>query len=319
MRRLVRILSCPWCIPIFFCTVSPVSDAAAQGIESRALVISGSATLLPLLEAWTEDFRHQHREVQVRVQSTNDAEAAAALADGAVQIAAMSRPMNPAELAAFRDRWGAAPMPARVALDAVVVIVNAVNPLQGLTQAQVDGIFSAQRLCKGSGEIGVWGQVLPAAIWRTRPIRLFGLGGGMASASQAVRENLLCGGEFNSSLSQLPEPGALLEAVRDHANAIGFLPSPFLAEGVRPVPLAAGSGLPPVAPDAANIVSGAYPLSRFLYLYTAFSPERLALPRSFVALALSQHGQKRAAEAGFVALPAAVASQEMAKIGTTPN
>lgn len=317
--RLFRILSCRCCIPIFLFIVSAAPAASAQESDSHALVISGSPSLLPLLAAWTEDFRRQHRDVQVRVQSTSDAEAAAALADGAVQLAAMSRAMSPAELAAFRTRRGTTPMPARVALDAVVVIVNAVNPLQGLTSAQVDGIFSAQRLCKGSGEIRLWGQVLPAAIWHTRPIRLFGLGGGMASTSQAVRENLLCGGEFSPSLSQLPEPRALFEAVRDHANAIGFLPSPFLAEGVRPVPLAVGAGGRPVGPEAANIVSGAYPLSRFLYLYMAFSRERLALPRSFVALALSQQGQKRAAEAGFVALPATVASQEMAKVGSAPN
>jgi len=87
------------------CALHPSNAATVPG----TLTIVGSDTLSTLVLRWIDAFRAQHPEALIQMQTPGSASAPIALLEGAADIGPMSRPMNDAELKAFRDRYGYAP------------------------------------------------------------------------------------------------------------------------------------------------------------------------------------------------------------------
>lgn len=288
---------------------------AADATVLDVLIVVGSESLAPVIELWSKDLTREFPGRTLRVQLSGSDTGPAALADGAAHLAAMSRAMNAAEINAFEARRGFRPTPIRVAIDAVTVLVNAVNPIRGLTLAQVDAIFSSDRRCGGTRDIVSWGQVTPQGVWLSRPMQAFGRSD-LSGTRDYFRERALCGGEFKESVVSKRDSRAVVQAVGDSANAIGYAAMAFRGPGARALPLASTASGRFVEPNAANVLSGDYPLTRYLYLYVAKPPgQRLPIPiEQFVGLALSAQGQKRVAQAGYIPLPSGVVSQEMAKL-----
>ncbi|PEZ67934.1 substrate-binding domain-containing protein, partial [Bacillus sp. AFS017274] len=81
-------------------------------------------TLGYLMTLWGEDFSRQSPGVNVQVQAAGSSTAPTALAAGAAQLGAMSRPMQVDERQLFIARYGYAPLAVPVAMDALVVVVN---------------------------------------------------------------------------------------------------------------------------------------------------------------------------------------------------
>jgi phosphate transport system substrate-binding protein len=82
------------------------------------------------------------------------------------------------------------------------------------------------------------------------------------------------------------------------------------------VPLASGDDSAPVEATSANVYSGAYPLSRLLYVYVNKSPKQPLDPlvREFVKFVFSREGQELVIKDGYLPLPANVVKDELAKI-----
>ena len=87
------------------CTLHTSNAATVPG----TLTIVGSDTLSTLVLRWIDAFRAQHPEALIQMQTPGSASAPIALLEGAADIGPMSRPMNDAEIKAFRDRYGYAP------------------------------------------------------------------------------------------------------------------------------------------------------------------------------------------------------------------
>ena len=67
----------------------------------------------------------------------------------------------------------------------------------------------------------------------------------------------------------------------------------------------------------ANAVSGAYPLSRFLYFYINKAPNKPLSPleREFIKLVMSREGQEVVVKDGYIPLPASVAERTLGELG----
>ena len=103
-------------------------------------------------------------------------------------------------------------------------------------------------------------------------------------------------------------------------GGVGYSGLGLRTSGIRAVPLARRAGAPYVAPRAAQVVDGSYPLSRYLYVYVNRRPDTPlpALQREFLRLVLSATGQQLVLRDGYVPLPAAVAAAELRAVGVTP-
>lgn len=288
---------------ILMCT-----SAAAAAARDAPLVAAGPDSLAYLLSFWLVDMKAQ-RGIVVRVQSADDGAVPNLMLTGAAGIGAMTRPMTQAEMAVLRERLGAPPIEVRVALDALAIYVHKDNPLRGVSLSQLDAAFSTTRKCGYPENIVWWDQVGLTDAWQLRQIELYGPNG--ASGARAVfGRDALCGGDHKATLEMAPTRTELLRLVAGNRAAMAYAAWLERAPGVRPVPLSGKANDGFVAPSKDNVLSGRYPLTRFVYLYAVHSQEAVA----FLRLALSPRGQERVEHNNFVPLPATIIEEEREKL-----
>ncbi|MGR2738535.1 phosphate ABC transporter substrate-binding protein [Billgrantia sp. Q4P2] len=272
------------------------------------LGIVGSDTMAGLMLRWGEQLGERHPGIRVQLQASGSASAPPALAAGTTRLGPMSRPMDEEERQAFIQRHGYAPVEVEVARDALAVIVHRHHALESLRLAEVDAIFSRSRRCGGERDINRWEQL--AIDDRAGRIELHGRN--PASGSYGLfRQRALCGGEYRQRLNEHPGSAAIVAAVTESREAIGYVGLNHLTPGVKPLALEDAEGSLSF-PGAEQVRRGDYPLSRALYLYANLPPgEVLSGPeRALLELILSPEGQQTVTELGFVALSdAALASQ----------
>jgi len=274
-----------------FCATA--SNARADEPLRGTLTSVGSDTMSVLVTLWAAQFHAQHPGAHVQVQAAGSASAPAALLEGAADIGSMSRPMSDAEIAAFRARYGYAPLRITVAHDAIAIFVHPDNPMTRITLAQIDAIWSRDRRCAN------------ATTGNDIARDLLANGRDASSGTyELFRETALCGGAYRPGVIAWPGNGAVIAAVATQRNAIGYAGAGYVNALVKPLAVARDDASDAFPPDAREIASARYPLTRALYLYVNRKPDRAlsALPAAFVEYALSAQGQQLLPRAGFVAL-----------------
>jgi phosphate transport system substrate-binding protein len=171
-----------------------------------------------------------------------------------------------------------------VALDGIVVVVSAVNPIQSLSKEQLAAIFS--------GEISDWAQVggPHGAINVYAPAE-------KSETYESFRVLVLGDTPLVRAAKRLGDEATIGEAVESDAAGIGFL---SLAHMGKAQPISVSErGATALLPNRFNIATEDYPLSRRLYLYTPADPPN-AYVRQFLQFAASKAGQDAVEAAGFV-------------------
>lgn len=276
--------------------------AQPGGMLSGNLSSVGSDTLANLMSLWAQDFSQHYPNINLQMQAAGSSTAPTALAAGAAQLGPMSRPMKAAELAAFEQRYGYAPLAVPVAVDALVVLVHQDNPLPGLNLGQLDQIFSATRRCGAAAALGNWGQLALPGAWAQRSIQRFGRNSASGTYGY-FKLRALCGGDFMARVNELPGSASVVQAVSGSLNSIGYASIGFRASGVRLLPLAE-RGDRYVTPSVANVRNGSYPLARYLYIYINKAPQRPLEPltAAFLDRVLSAQGQALVNQDGYLPL-----------------
>ncbi|HDJ1438491.1 TPA: phosphate ABC transporter substrate-binding protein PstS family protein [Serratia rubidaea] len=276
--------------------------AQPDGMLSGNLSSVGSDTLANLMSLWAQDFSQHYPNINLQMQAAGSSTAPTALAAGAAQLGPMSRPMKAAELSAFEQRYGYAPLAVPVAVDALVVLVHQDNPLPGLNLGQLDQIFSATRRCGAAAALGNWGQLALPGAWAQRSIQRFGRNSASGTYGY-FKLRALCGGDFMARVNELPGSASVVQAVSGSLNSIGYASIGFRASGVRLLPLAE-RGVRYVTPSVANVRNGSYPLARYLYIYINKAPQRPLEPltAAFLDRVLSAQGQALVNQDGYLPL-----------------
>ena len=280
-----------------------LSVQAQEGMLAGNLSSVGSDTLGNLMTLWGESFNHQYPGVNVQIQAAGSSTAPTALAAGAAQLGAMSRPMQAVERQLFEANYGYPPLAIPVAMDALVVVVNKDNPLQGLNDRQLDAIFSVTRRCGAFSFIKTWGDLpsMPDS-WKALPVQRFGRNS--ASGTWGFfKQQALCNGDFRNDVGEYPGSAAVIQAVASTLNGIGYASMGTHLTGVKMLPVSR-DGNHWVAPLAENIRSGRYPYARPLYIYVNKVPGKPLEPltRAFLRQVLSAEGQALVTQAGYLPL-----------------
>lgn len=100
---------------------------------------------------------------------------------------------------------------------------------------------------------------------------------------------------FTALMQEKNSNGAIYEAVKNTPGAIGYVGLGYIMEGVKVIKIEN------ITPTKDNVLSGTYPLSRDLYLFT--KGEENELVKEFIEFVLSYEGQKIVEEEGFVPIP----------------
>ncbi len=105
----------------------------------------GSDTMNNMMTLWAESFIKLYPNIKVQVEGKGSSTAPPALIAGTAQFGPMSRAMRATEIDQFEGKYGYKPTQVRTSYDALAVYVNKDNPIDKLTLAQVDAIFSKTR------------------------------------------------------------------------------------------------------------------------------------------------------------------------------
>jgi phosphate transport system substrate-binding protein len=269
---------------------------------------------------WAEGFRVFYPNVNVEIEGKGSSTGPVALIAGTALFAPMSRPMKAKEEDDFEKKYGYKPTPLETSIDMLAVFVHKDNPVAktGLTLQQVDAIFSKNRKGGLKGDIRTWGDLGLTGEWADKPISTYGRNSASGTYGY-FKDVALFGGDFKDSVKEQPGSSAVIQGVANDPYAIGYSGIGYLTADVRAVPLARDGDSPMVTATPDNAYSGEYPLARFLYVYLNYKPgSRLApLPREFIRYIFSQSGQTAVLKGGYYPVTAAVAKDNLARVGIT--
>jgi len=294
-------------------------DPAIPGYEKTSGVSGnlssvGSDSLANLMTLWAEEYKKNYPNVNIQIQAAGSSTAPPALTEGTGNLGPMSRAMKDNELQAFEAKFGYKPTAVPVAIDALAVFVHKDNPIKQLTMQQVDGIFSATKLCGGS-DISKWGDLGLTGEWADKPIQLFGRNS-VSGTYGYFKEEGLCKGDFKANVNEQPGSASVVQSISSTVNAIGYSGIGYRTASVRAVPLVNKSGEIEEANET-NALSGKYPLARFFYVYVNKAPNKPLSPleAEFIKLVLSQQGQQVVVKDGYIPLPLKVIEKTKKELG----
>lgn len=286
----------------------------AAGISGKLSSV-GSDTLANLMAMWQEGFKKYYPNVDIQIQAAGSSTAPPALTEGTANLGPMSREMKPEEIKAFEDKHGYKPTAIRVAIDAIGVYVHKDNPIKELNLNQVDAIFSTTRKCGYSQDITKWSDLEVEGKLGERSIQLFGRNS-VSGTYGYFKERALCKGDFKKTVNEQPGSAAVINAIAETPHGIGYSGIGYLTANVKAVALARKPGEPAYEPTVENVLSGKYPLSRFLYIYVNKKPNEPLPPLvgEFLKFVLSKEGQEIVVKDGFIPLPKKIVEEELKKI-----
>lgn len=283
--------------------VMAAEDYKKQAGVSGNITSVGSDTLANLMTLWSQEFKRLYPHVKIQIQASGSSTAPPALTEGTANIGPMSRELKSSEINYFSREHGYAPVALQVAVDAIALFVERRNPIEGLTLAQVDAIFSVTRYCGAPEPISTWSQLGFQLPQTDSYIKLFGRNSVSGTYGLFKRE-ALCEGDFRATVNEQPGSASVVQSVAYSRGAIGYAAFGHKTAGVRALSIADSEGnFVPVTVD--TVASGQYPFSRSLYLVINKSPDSSLplLEREFLRFVLSRQGQDLVRRDGYIAIP----------------
>ena len=251
--------------------------------QAQSISVKGSDSVLPLAQAEAEEFLNENSGKSVSVTGGGSGVGIAALIDGQVNIATASREMTTDEIKKANTN-GINPVEHVIAYDGITVIVNPKNPVSKLTFDQLRGIYD--------GSISNWKQVGG----EDKPIAV--ISRDSSSGTYADFKTDVGFNEYRPDALTQATTGGIVSEVTQNPNAIGYIGFAYVNKDIKVLSLDNGKGS--VLPTQKTILSGEYPLSRTLQIYTNGEPS--GLTKEFNDFILSQKGQNIVSKVGYIPL-----------------
>lgn len=264
----------------------------------------GSDTMNNLMTLWCEGFNRYYPNVKCQIEGKGSSTAPPALIEGTANFGPMSRPMKSTEVDAFEKAFGYKPTEIPTSLDALAVFVNKDNPIECLSIPQVDAIFSKNRTCGYPEDIKTWGQLGLKGEWKNSPISIFGRNSASGTYGY-FKKHALCKGDYKNEVKEQPGSASVVQGITEDIYAIGYSGIGYATSGVKAVALSKKEGGKCAEAGLESVVSGEYPLGRFLYLYINKKPNEDLDPlrKEFLKFVLSKEGQQVVVKDGYLPLP----------------
>jgi phosphate transport system substrate-binding protein len=264
------------------------SAFAASGKNS--LQVKGSDTMVNLGQAWAEKFMEKYPKEFIAVTGGGSGTGIASLLSNSCDIAMSSRNIKNKERE-LANKKGVAPYEIKVALDGLAVVVNPRNPVSQLTLDELAQIFT--------GKITNWkavGGLDQKIVVLSREVNS---GTHVYFKEHVLRKNDPASQEeFAPAALMLSSSQAIADEVAQNLSAIGYYGMGYISSKQKTIAVAKIGSAGFVAPTIENVITGAYPISRPLFLYTNAAPQGVA--KNFVDFVLSQEGQVIVKETDFV-------------------
>lgn len=276
-----------WLVVLIAVTFAASAFAAK---DKNSIQVKGSDTMVNLSQAWTEKYMEENPGDFVAVTGGGSGTGLSSLISGACDIANSSRNIKDKEIALARGK-GINPYEIKVGLDGLGVVVNTKNSVSKLTMQQLADIFT--------GKISNWKEL------GGKDERIVLLSREVNSGTHVYfKEHVLRKGspdgkeEFAQNALLLPSSQAIADEAAGNPAAIGYYGMGYISPKQKPVAIARDEKSEYVEPTIDNVLSGKYPISRPLFIYTNGEPKGLV--KKFVDFILSKEGQEIVLKTDFV-------------------
>ena len=261
----------------------------------NVIKISGSSSLFGLARRWENSFNIDYPKYHIDLISSDSDKGTNSLIEGKVDIANSSRPIT------FLDRKRASEhglelAENRVALDALIIIVNKKNPVDEISLDDLERIFN--------NEIKNWKEIHSSSFEKSLIPVIREKGSG---TNEFVVNRVLQGDSFSSSVISKNLNDELIQYVTEHEGAISFTNStnyPWGNKDIKYLKVKNYDNSLAVSPFEGQKLNkdairyGDYPLAHYLYLITrADAPKKV---QEFITWILNKEGQKIVAYSGLI-------------------
>ena len=275
---------------------SAACGGASSERPSKAVIQNtGSDTMVNLAQAWAEAYASVAPEVSVEVSGGGSGTGIAALENGTVDLANVSRRMEPEEAATARKNTGKEPREFMVGYDALAVYVSQRNPMEEITLEQLATIYAEGETVTKWSELGV---TMPAGADEIIRVSRQSNSGTYAYFREAVLGH---GRDFKLGSRDMQGSKDVVELVSKTPGAIGYSGMGYAIPEVKLLRVATKAGEPAFAPTVENTLNQTYPIARPLLMYTLGEPTGEL--KKYLDWVHSDAGQDIVRASGYVPLP----------------
>ena len=262
-----------------------VAAAAAAGLAQKGskITVKGSDTMVILGQRWAERYMAKNPAAVIQVTGGGTGTGISALINGTTDICNASRPLKESERQKLQEKYGSRGIEIKCAIDGLAVYLHTGNPVKDLSLAQLKDIYT--------GKVTSWKQVGGP----DRKITLYSRENNSGTYVY-FKDEVLMGEDFVARAQHLPGTAAVVNAVSKDPWAIGYGGSAY-GKGIREISIRKDASSPAYPPTKENIVTGQYPISRYLFMYTRTRPDGEL--KKYIDWILGDEGQKIVKEVGY--------------------
>jgi phosphate transport system substrate-binding protein len=273
---------------------APVSTTAAVGTtdapvasgQKQTIKISGSTTVLPIVQKAADQYMAAHPDADIQVSGGGSGVGIQQIGAKTVDIGMSSREVTSAEKTKYPSF-----IITPVAQDGIAIVVNQANTIPYITLDQVKNIYLSK--------ITKWSEISGADVPGTNN-QIVIIGRDSASGTRTYfDETILLKATPTNKMLEKNSNGAVLQTISQTPGSVGYISIGFVSKDVKALPIWYNANkIMPASLD--NVKTRTYPVSRNLYVITNGQPSGLA--GDFIKYVLSPAGQKIVADEGYVTL-----------------
>ncbi len=255
-------------------------------VSAEDITVQGSSTVLPIAQKAAEVYMENNSDVNISVRGGGSGNGIAALIDGATDIADASRFIKFEEVENAVAN-GIYPVPHRVAMDGIAVVINPANKLEELSLEDIKKIYTGK--ITNWSELGGFDEEI-VIVSRDSSSGTFGV------FNDVANDGVIDGNSIRLTPTALTQSsnGDIAGTVAETKGAIGYVGLGYLSSDLKAVKV---NG---VIPTNETVANGQFPFARPLYMFTDGWPQ--GETKKFINFILSSEGQKIAGEVGYVPL-----------------
>jgi phosphate transport system substrate-binding protein len=271
------------------CGSSSDSTIDTTGSQETTIRVEGSDTMVNLAQAWAETYHGKRPDVSVQVLGGGSGVGIASLINGTCDMADASRKMKDKEIQGAIEKHGVEPVEHIVGYDALAVYVHKDNPIDSISLEELAEIYGE------GGNTTNWSRIEGGADLEITRVSRQNNSGTYAYFREAV-----LGKERDYKLGSIDQSGSkdVVALVSKTPGAIGYSGMGYATPEVKMLKVGEKNGDPGVAPTVENAVSGAYPVTRPLHIYTLGEPDGVVA--EYLEWIASAEGQAVVSELGYV-------------------
>jgi len=266
---------------------SPPAEPAAA-TSATTIQAKGSDTLLQVAQAWAEEYKKAHPDVDVSVTGGGSGTGFKAMVDGTADIANSSREIKDEETKACADK-GITLKENLVGYDGIAVIVNKANALESISIDDLSNLYVGNTKdwsgLDGKGEVVLVSRDSTSGTYEYFKEHVI-----QKNGDDKARD-------YAASALKVPSNEQVREQVAKSEGAIGYIGLGYVDDSVKVLGILNDKG-EPVKPTIEGVKDGSYPISRPLFCYTKSDASQQV--QDYLEWVLGPEGQAIVAAEDFV-------------------